>query len=69
GEPPRIAHARVGKQVAIIAGLAEGKGVRTDERGLPPLEEPSPFEVNQLAIILIVALMVSILVNIILAVM
>ncbi len=69
GEPPRIARARVGKQLEIIAGLAEGKGVApVDGRGLPPPEEPSPFEVNLLAVILIVALLVSILVNVILAV-
>lgn len=69
GEPPRIARERVGTHLALMAGLAEGEGVRPlDERGLPP-PPPNPFAVNQLTIILIVALAVAVLVNIIQAVM
>ncbi|HUU09666.1 MAG TPA: serine/threonine-protein kinase [Phycisphaerae bacterium] len=68
GEPPRIARERVGKQLALIANLAQGEGVRPGDDRPPVVEEPAPFAVNLLAIILIAALLISILLNIIFAV-
>jgi hypothetical protein len=66
GEPPRIAREKVGMQTAALEGLADGEATsdadhpRADAfRALPP----SPFAVNQLTIILLVALVVSILLN------
>jgi serine/threonine-protein kinase len=66
GEPPRIARERVDRGDKWMEQLAEGKEVRqgdAEEPGPPP--PPPPFAVNQLTIILIVALAVSVLLNIV----
>ncbi|MGB2753625.1 MAG: serine/threonine-protein kinase [Phycisphaerae bacterium] len=66
GEPPRIAREKVGMQTAALEGLAHGEPAH-DAAGtgaqalLAPA--PGPFAVNQLTIILLVALVVSILLN------
>jgi hypothetical protein len=68
GEPPRIAREKVGMQDTLMKTLASGErvGPKTEE---PPPEPESPFTVNQLTIILLVALAVAILVNILQIVM
>ncbi|MBE3134695.1 MAG: serine/threonine protein kinase [Acidobacteria bacterium] len=69
GGPPRIARERVGQHLGAIANLAQGEGVKAgeDRRRAPPPEHP--FAVNQLTVILLVALAVAILINILQAVM
>jgi serine/threonine-protein kinase len=68
GEPPRIAREKVGMQTALMEGLAMGDEVEEDkpEDALP---EASPFAFNQLSLILVIALAVSILIHILQAVM
>jgi serine/threonine-protein kinase len=68
GEPPRIAREKVGMQTALMEGLAMGDEVEEDEPedAAPPA---SPFAFNQLSLILVIALAVSILVHILQAVM
>jgi serine/threonine-protein kinase len=67
GEPPRIAREKVGMQDSLMQGLAAGEGI--DPRAPPPTLPPSPFVINHLTIILIVALAVTILINILQLVM
>ncbi len=67
GGPPRIARERVGQRLGTIANLAQGEGVRPSEDRRPPL--PRPFAVNQLTIILLVALAIAVLICILQAVM
>ena len=67
GAPPRIARERSGKAGALMAGLAAGEHVKAVLDA--PAEPENPFAVNRLAIILLVALAVSIAVNIVLAVL
>jgi len=67
GEPPRIARERVGTQLDLMAGLAEGQHVRRTADGRPVVEVTPPFAVNRLVIILLVLLGLSVLVNVLLA--
>jgi tRNA A-37 threonylcarbamoyl transferase component Bud32 len=62
GEPPRIAREKVGMQDTLMEGLAVGEDVKAPE--VRPARPPSPFALNQLAIILMVAVAVAILLNI-----
>ena len=66
GEPPRIAREKVGMQ-DMMQGLAAGEKVGPATQ--PPPAPPSPFAVNHLTIILIVAIVVTILLNILQLVM
>jgi len=66
GEPPRIAREKVGMQ-DMMQGLAAGEGI--DPRAPPPSSPPSPFAINHLTIILMVALAIAILINILQMVM
>jgi serine/threonine-protein kinase len=65
--PPRIAREKVGMGSALLEGLASGEELKPVASEPPP--PPSPFAVNQLSIILIVALAVTVLAIILLAVM
>jgi serine/threonine-protein kinase len=62
GEPPRIAREKVGMQDTLMEGLAVGEDVKAPE--VRPARPPSPFALNQLAIILMVAVAVAVLLNI-----
>jgi eukaryotic-like serine/threonine-protein kinase len=62
GEPPRIAREKAGMQDTLMEGLAEGKGVKAEEN--QPPKPPGPFAMNQLGVILAVALAIAILVNV-----
>jgi serine/threonine-protein kinase len=64
GQPPRIARERVGTQLDLMAGLAQGENVARTADGRPIIHEARPFAVNHLVIILIVLLAVSILVHV-----
>ena len=68
GEPPRIAREKVGMQTALMEGLAMGDEVEEDEPE-DAAPEASPFAFNQLSLILVIALAVSILIHILQAVM
>ncbi len=68
GEAPRVARERVGTQLDLVAGLAEGKGVGRTEDGRPVVYEESPFAVNHLVLLLLVALALAILINVLQAV-
>jgi serine/threonine-protein kinase len=66
GEPPRIAREKVGLQETLMGGLAEG------ETAQPPNAQPeqgpaaaSPFALNYLGIVLLVALALAVLLNLI----
>jgi serine/threonine-protein kinase len=66
GEPPRIAREKVGMQTTALEGLADGESAHDAlGTGAQALRAPAPgpFAVNQLTIILLVALVVSILLN------
>jgi len=67
GQPPRVAREKVGLRPDLLEGLAAGEKIRPKSYGPPPTA--GPFTVNQLTIILIVALAVAILINILQAVM
>jgi len=69
GEPPRIARERAGTQLALMAGLAEGEDVRPTPDANPAVREPAPFALTPLAVILLVLLALSILVNLLQAVL
>ena len=66
GQPPRIAREKVGMGSALLEGLAGGEEVKP--KAEPPPPPPSPFAVNQLSVILMVALAAAILVIALLAV-
>jgi len=67
GEPPRIAREKVGMQDSLMQGLAAGEEVGPATQHPPA--SPNPFAVNHLTIILIVALAITILLNILQMVM
>ena len=64
GEPPRIARERVGTQLDLIAGLAQGQGVGRTDDGRPIIPEDRPFALNHLVIIVLIFLVLSILINV-----
>jgi hypothetical protein len=71
GEPPRIARERVGKSAALLEGLAQGDHVdpSASRSAIVPPAAPKPFAVNQLVVLLLIALAISVLINIVMAVL
>jgi serine/threonine-protein kinase len=65
GQPPRIAREKVGMQTTLMEGLAEGQQIPSRGALAAPA---SPFALNQLAILLLVLLAASLLINILLLV-
>lgn len=61
GEPPRIAREKAGMQDELMEGLTEGQELEPAAREAPA---PRPFAVNLLAIVLVVLLAISILLNV-----
>ena len=66
GQPPRLAREKVGTQTALMEGLAEGRQITSREA--PAVTHPAPFALNPLAILLLVLLAASLLINILLLV-
>ena len=66
GEPPLIARERVGMQDSLLGSLASGENLKFPPPPAPA-EPSSPFAPNRLAVILMVILAVSVLLNIVLA--
>jgi len=69
GEAPRIARERVGTQLDLMAGLAEGQSAGRTEDGRPVIQEDRPFALNRLAILLLVLLALSILLHVLMMVL